>query len=32
MEDPDVVIATESWLNNSIASGEVFPSHFNVFC
>ena len=30
-QNPDIVIGTESWLNNSIASGEVFPSYFNVF-
>ncbi|KAJ8017921.1 Pygopus-like 1 [Holothuria leucospilota] len=24
-EDPDIVIGTESWLNDSIATGEVFP-------
>lgn len=30
-EDPDIVVGTESWLNGSIASGEVFPPNFNVF-
>ena len=31
-ENPDVVVGTESWLNSTIASGEVFPSNYNVFC
>ena len=30
-EDPDIVVGTESWLNKNIATGEIFPSHFNVF-
>ncbi|KAJ8020472.1 RNA-directed DNA polymerase from mobile element jockey [Holothuria leucospilota] len=30
-EDPDIVIGTESWLNDSIATGEVFPNSYNVF-
>ena len=30
-ENPDIVIGTESWLNDSILSSEVFPANFNVF-
>jgi hypothetical protein len=30
-EDPDVFVGTESWLNSNITSGEIFPSHYNVF-
>ena len=30
-EDPDVVVGTESWLTESIATREIFPSHYNVF-
>lgn len=31
VEDPDIVVGTESWLNSNITSGEIFPSNFNVF-
>ena len=30
-EDPDIVVGTESWLTNSVATGEVFPRNYNVF-
>ena len=30
-EDPDIIVGTESWLNSNITSGEVFPSHYNIF-
>ena len=30
-EDPDVVVGTESWLTESIATREIFASHYNVF-
>ncbi len=30
-EDPDVIVGTESWLKSSVASGELFPSEYNVF-
>lgn len=30
-EDPDIVVGTESWLNSTIASGEMFPPTFQVF-
>lgn len=30
-EDPDVIVGTESWLHCNIPSGEIFPSHYNIF-
>ncbi len=30
-DDPDMVVGTESWLSDSISTGEIFPSHYNVF-
>ncbi len=30
-EDPHIVVGTESWLTNSVATGEVFPEIYNVF-
>jgi hypothetical protein len=30
-EDPDVVVGTESWLHDGIASGEIFPPCYQVF-
>ena len=30
-ENPDILIGTESWLNESIQTSEIFPKHFNVF-
>ena len=30
-EDPDIVVGTESWLHSGIASGEIFPSRYQVF-
>ncbi|XP_033116468.1 uncharacterized protein LOC117116516 [Anneissia japonica] len=30
-EKPDIVTGTESWLNSSIASGEIFPPNYQVF-
>ena len=28
---PDIVIGNESWLNQNIASSEIFPENYNVF-
>ncbi|XP_072028466.1 uncharacterized protein [Amphiura filiformis] len=30
-EEPDIVVGSESWLHSNITSGEVFPSHYNIF-
>lgn len=30
-EDPDIVVGTESWLKNSVSTGEIFPPCYNVF-
>ncbi len=30
-ENPDVIIGTESWLDESIQSAEIFPSNFSIF-
>ena len=29
--DTDIIIGSESWLDSSILSAEIFPSHFQVF-
>ena len=29
--DVDIIIGTESWLNSSIKSSEIFPSNMNIF-
>ena len=31
IEDPDIVIGTESWLNSDISSSEVFPNNYQSF-
>ena len=31
IHNPDIISATESWLDPSVKNGEIFPEHFNVF-
>ena len=31
LENPDVIIGTESWIDDSIKSSEVFPANFTVY-
>ena len=31
LHNPDIISATESWLDPSVKNGEIFPEHFNVF-
>ena len=31
VEEPDIIIGTESWLTPEISSSEVFPDRYNVF-
>ena len=30
--DPDIVVATETWLSPEISSSEIFPKEFNMTC
>ena len=30
-ENPDIIVGTESWLNDTISTGEIFPPCYNVF-
>ena len=31
LHNPDIISATESWLDPSVKNGEIFSEHFNVF-
>ena len=31
LHNPDIISATETWLEPSVKNGEIFPEHFNVF-
>ena len=28
MDDPDIIVGTETWLKDSFNSSEIFPSHY----
>jgi hypothetical protein len=31
MDDPDVLIGSETWLDNSVHNNEIFPSNYTIF-
>ena len=31
MDDPDIIVGTETWLKDSVNSSEIFPDHYTVY-